>query len=315
MSPEAFSIQWPEGHRFAFTVFDDTDCSTLDNVPQVYACLRNLGFRTTKSVWPLGGQRPPDIVGGETCAHPEYAAWVQQLQQQQFEIALHNATFHSSTRVESQLAFTRFRELFGHYPRSMANHTTCREGMYWGPHRVTGLQRVAYNVLTRFRQCGRFHGHDPEDPHFWGDLCREHVDYVRNFTFAESNTFEACPVMPYFDSDRPWVNAWFAGSEGGDCPTYVKTLDERGLERLEESGGACIMYTHFGKGFYEHRTLNHQFVEVMERLARRPGWFVPVSELLDYIAQARGGVHVLTHRERTWLERRWLRHKIIAGST
>jgi hypothetical protein len=309
------AVAWPNGHRFAFTVFDDTDEGTLDNVPHVYAFLHNLGFATTKSVWPLGGQRRPDIVGGETCAHAGYAAWVQALQKQQFEIALHNATFHSSIREETERGFARFVELFGQYPRSMANHTTCREGIYWGPHRVSGTQRIAYNVLTRFRHRGRFRGHDPDDPHFWGDICQEHVDYVRNFTFADVDTLAACPFMPYFDPDRPWVKAWFAGSEGADCRSYVRTLDERAQERLEAAGGACIMYTHFGKGFCEHGALDRRFVELMERLARRPGWFVPVSQMLDHIAQARGGIHILRHAERTRLERRWLRHKIVAGST
>jgi hypothetical protein len=308
-------VAWPENCRFAFTVFDDTDEGTLDNVPHVYACLRDLGFRTTKSVWPLGGQRPAELVGGETCAHPGYAAWVQQLQAQRFEIAMHNATFHSSTREDTRRALARFVELFGHYPRSLANHTTCREGIYWGPNRISGVHRLAYNVLTQFRQSGRFRGHDPEDQHFWGDLCRDHIEYVRNFTFAEVDTLAACPFMPYFDPNRPWVKAWFAGSEGADCRSYIHTIDEAAQDRLEESGGACVMYTHFGKGFYEHGALDRRFTHLMERLARRPGWFVPVSQLLDYIAQARGGIHILKRGERAWLERRWLRHKLAVGKT
>jgi hypothetical protein len=308
-------ITWPEGRRFAFTVFDDTDEGTLDNLPQVYALLQNLGFRTTKTVWPLAGKRPPEIWGGETCAHPGYAAWAQQLQRQDFEIALHNATYHSSTREDTRQALARFADLFGAYPRSMANHTTCRDGIYWGPHRVSGIRQVAYNVLTRFRQVGRYRGHDPEDQHFWGDLCRDHIDYVRNFTFADINTLAACPFMPYFDPDRPWVKAWFSASEGAECATFVNTIDERAQDRLEESGGACIMYTHFGKGFYQHGALDRRFVQFMERLARKPGWFVPVSQLLDHIAQARGGIHILKRRERTWLERQWLRHKIAVGPT
>ena len=46
----AEAIPWPHGKRFAFTVFDDTDSATLENVSPVYALLRDLGFRTTKSV-------------------------------------------------------------------------------------------------------------------------------------------------------------------------------------------------------------------------------------------------------------------------
>ena len=32
-------IKWPEGKDFAFTIFDDTDDSTLENVKDVYAFL------------------------------------------------------------------------------------------------------------------------------------------------------------------------------------------------------------------------------------------------------------------------------------
>ena len=42
-------VEWPEGRSLAFTVFDDTDHATLENVSPVYAFLRESGFRTKKS--------------------------------------------------------------------------------------------------------------------------------------------------------------------------------------------------------------------------------------------------------------------------
>ena len=39
----ALPMLWPDGKRFAFTVFDDTDRATLDNVREVYALLADLG--------------------------------------------------------------------------------------------------------------------------------------------------------------------------------------------------------------------------------------------------------------------------------
>lgn len=306
-------IRWPGDCAFAFSVFDDTDRATLDNVQHVYALMRDLGLRTTKSVWPLEGTRAPDVVGGTTCGDSAYAAWVQELQAEGFEIGLHNVTYHSSTRPEVQQGLARFTELFSERPRAFANHTTCRDGMYWGDARVTGLQRSAYNLATRFRRRGWFQGHVPTSPYFWGDLCLEHVDYVRNFTFARVDTLAACPWMPYFDADRPWVKAWYASSDGAQCETYVKMLDERAQDELERSGGACIVYTHFGKGFYEHGALDRRFAELMKRLSHKRGWFVPVSTLLDHIAQARGGIHRITAAERGRMERRWLFDKVVSG--
>jgi hypothetical protein len=304
-------IAWPEGRSFAFSVFDDPDRGTLQTVPPVYRLLRDLGLRTTQAVWPLQGVREPEVVGGTTCADPAYLSWVKELQGEQFEIGLHNVTYHSSTREETQRGLGRFVQLFGRAPRAFANHSNCREGIYWGPSRVSGVHRIIYEALTRFRGRGWFQGHVPGSPYFWGDLCHEHIDYVRNFTFAEMDTLGACPWMPYFDPDRPWVKAWFAGSEGAECPSFVQTINERAQDRLEASGGACIMYTHFGKGFYQNGALDRRFVELMTRLARKRGWFVPVSTLLDHIVRVRG-VHTLTARDRARLERRWLAHKIAA---
>lgn len=308
------AVTWPEGKRFAFTVFDDTDAASLANVREVYAFLRDCGLRTTKSVWPLAGHEAPEVVGGSTCAEPEYLAWVQSLQQEGFEIGFHNATYHSSLRAQTLQGLDAFRQIFGHNPQTMATHTTCREGMYWGPDRLTGWRRVLYNLLTAGRQTGRFCGHVEGTPYFWGDLCRQRIKYVRNFVFREINTLNACPFMPYHDPARPYVNAWFASTEGGRVEPFVQAMSEANQDRLEAEGGACIMYTHFAKGFYADGRLQPRFQELMQRLARKKGWFVPVATLLDYLAEKQG-VHVLTAAERAGLERRWLAHKLRVGTT
>ena len=62
------------------------------------------------------------------------------------------------------------------------------------------------------------------------------------------------------------------------------------------------MYTHFGLGFWDGR-LHAGFSDLMARLARRNGWFVPVSQLLDYLAAQRAGDSVLQPGQRQELER------------
>jgi hypothetical protein len=128
--------------------------------------------------------------------------------------------------------------------------------------------------------------------------------------YPEINTIKACPIMPYFDAKRPYVNNWFASSEGSDCRAFCRTISGANQERLEEEGGACIMYTHFGRGdFYGGGQINLNFRKLMERMSRRNGWFVPVSTILDYIEGERGR-HVISGKERNRLERKWLIHKI-----
>ncbi len=304
-------VTWPDNKDFAFTVFDDTDLSTLENTRPVYSFLTDLGFRTTKSVWPLKGSAVPRV-GGATCEDPEYLEWVLLLQELGFEIGFHGATYHTSSRADTDSGLDKFRELFGNYPRSAANHTGCYESIYWGSNRLSGVHKLAYDLLTRYRQHNRYFGHVTDSALFWGDLCHERIRFMRNFSFRDINTLKCCPAMPYHDPQRPYVNYWFASSEGAKLESFINCISESSQDRLESEGGACIMYTHFACGFARDGRLDRRFISLMERLASKRGWFVPVETLLDYLLKTRN-THDLTTSERARLERRWLRSKLITG--
>ncbi len=301
-------IEWPNGKQFAFTIFDDPDFDTAENVATIYSFLRDLGFRTTKAVWPVRGNGTPKI-GGATCEDEQYLKWILNLKDQGFEIALHNVTYHTSTREETTRGIKTFHRLFGHYPHSMANHVGCDEGVYWGNARLSGLQKIVYDVLHLGRR-NVHQGHVETSPFFWGDLCRQNIKYVRNFSYGDINTLKACPVMPYRDPARPYVNYWFAASEGPRVESFNDRICEVNQDRLMSEGGACIMYTHLAAGFVEGGKMNRRFKSLMERLSSMNGWFVPVHTLLDFIQQVRGE-HTITRAERTALERKWLKHKIL----
>jgi hypothetical protein len=309
-------IPWPEGKDFAFSIFDDCDLQTRDNASDVYAFLADLGLRFTKSVWMFHGSDAGQAVNpGETCTDAAYLDWVLQLQEQGFEIGLHNVTYHTSARAETAQGIEDFLKIFGGYPSVLTNHTGCREGIYWGDARLSGANRALYNLLLRNRNKGLYQGHVEGSPLFWGDLCREKIKYVRNFVFGDINTLRACPYMPYHDPQRPFVNYWFASSEGPDVSAFNATVSEPSQDRLASAGDACIMYTHLAKGFLQGRSIEPRFKTLMERLSRMNGWFVTVGALLDYLLEVRGR-HELTPRDRRRLERRWLAHKIrVRGTT
>jgi hypothetical protein len=306
-------MEWPGGKRFAFTIFDDTDLETIDNGPGVYAFLTSLGLRVTKSVWVL----PPSgeaLYGGSSCADPEYLAWLLELQAAGHEIALHNVASSTSEREQTLAGLDRFRELFGGDPRTLANHVGNLEAIYHGEERVSGARRVVYNLLTRGRRRGRFDGHVPGSPRFWGDLCAERVGYVRNFVYRDVNTLAACPYMPYHDASKPYVAGWFAAAEGAAPAAFNATLASAAQERLEREGGLSIMYTHLGAGFWRDGALEPGFERTMRELAARDGWFAPVCEILDHLRSVNGLTELDDGRRRE-LEWRWLRDKVRARST
>jgi hypothetical protein len=310
---EALSSVWPEGKQFAFTVFDDTDSATVANVAPVYALLAERGFRTTKSVWVVEGGRDRGLNAGESCENLDYLNWVRSLQAQGFEIGYHNATWHGLPREQVRAALDKFAQLFGHDPLTAANHTGVEESIYWADARLSGWRRGLYNVLTRFRNYRRYRGHVEGDAYFWGDLCRERIRFFRNFTFTDINTLKACPFMPYHDPLKPYVNYWFASSDGNDVDAFNRCLAEENQDRLEAEGGACIMYSHFAKGFAVDGRVNARCEQLLTRMARKNGWFVPVGELLGYLL-AKNGAHQVTDGERRRLEWKWLQEKFWIGT-
>ena len=188
------SIEWPDNKKFAFTIFDDTDNANLDNVKIIYDFLADLGMLTTKSIWALHHfNRIPHCA---TLENDAYTKWLKEIASRGFEIALHNVSYYDSLRESTAKGFERFFDNFGYYPASLANHDINKESIYWGPKRVTGVNRLLYNILTQFKYHKCYFGEDEHSPFFWGDLCERHIKYVRNFVFPHINTLKKCPMMP-----------------------------------------------------------------------------------------------------------------------
>ncbi len=305
------TVAWPLGRKFAFTIFDDTDWATVENVKPVYELLADLGMRTTKSVWVFNGHGNP-ANGGSTCEDPDYLEWVRRLQQHGFEIGLHNPAPVTSPREQMQLGLARFRELFGDQMLIHCNHVGCSENIYWGGARLSGSRRLLYNILTGGRRRDMFRGHVEGDPLFWGDLCRERVRYVRNFVFDEVNTLAVCPEMPYHDLARPFVNFWFASTDGGSRERFLTNFTFANIDRLVESGGLCIAYVHFAGRFVSGGRVDSECRKRLEYIAAREGWFMPVSVVLDYLrGNADRAARTISPSRLRALETRWLLEKLL----
>lgn len=283
------AFEFPDGRRFAFTILDDTDDATVENVKPVYDLLQRLGMRTTKTVWPLDS--PTESKGhyhrGETLEDPGYRAWIVELARAGFEIAFHNASMTSSTRERTLEGLQALRELLGHSPRLHCNHGQNEENLYWGAARyASGLQHFTPLLRPFLRGPRRYAGDVEGSPYFWGDVAHETFDYVRSFAFRRVDCSEIPPGRPYLDVAKPWVRCWFNTADAPTVREFVRLLTPGRIERLRDRGGWCVLSTHLGKGFATNGRLDSQVEDILSAIAAEPGWFVPTSELLDHLVSA-----------------------------
>ena len=303
----AHAATFPNGARFAFTVMDDTDVATVENVRPIYRLLESLGMMTTKTVWPVACEEgSSDFAGSETLDDPAYRDFAIDLQRRGFEIAFHGATMESSPRERTQAALERFAATFGQPPRVHANHSHNRDNLYWGADRIDHpLLRYLYRASLR-RPRDFYQGHVPDSLFWWGDLCQRDISYVRNLSFADVNLSRVNPSMPYRDERRPFGRLWFSASDAENADEFVALLNEEDQARLEAERGVCIVATHFGKGFCRDGAVRADVQVVLTSMAQRRGWFVPVGPLLDFLRSRRES-ETLPQGEWRRMQWRWAR--------
>jgi len=303
-------MKYPEGKKFAFSVIDDTDVSTVENIKPIYDLLEKLQFRTSKTIWMkncIG--RSKNFSRSQTMENPEYAEYVDSLKEKGFEICFHGASMESSPREFIMDALEKYRERFGDYPRIHCNHAQNRDNLYWGEERFnTWVFRMAYR-LTHFSNRNYFSGHDPKSIYFWGDQCMKHIKYIRNLCYDEVNVLEINPSMPYLNARCSFSNLWFSATDAPEVTHFNALLTEEKLQRLEEKGGVCLVATHFGKKFVVDGKVDEQTSRVLHYLSGRPGWFVPVSTILDYLYE-NGSRGSISRKELLDMEFRWIRYKL-----
>jgi hypothetical protein len=306
-------MEFPDGKRFAFSILDDTDDSTVSNIAPVYALLRDIGMRTTKTVWPVGCPEGSRLFfAGETLENQSHLRLAHELAEAGFEIASHGATMESSVRERTLRGLELLNLEFGDYPRLFCNHGFNRENLYWGNKR---FQSFLLRSLARFAPGNRsvtYHGDDERSPYFWGDQCLAHIQYVRNFTFRQLNMLDVNPEMPYRLRSTPYVNFWFSTSDAPNVGAFNRLLQYERIDELEEQGGVCIVSTHLGKGFVQDRRLNQTTEAILRYITKKPGWFVPVSDLLDYLRLVQGRGNELSGLDCLKLELRYLADQLLS---
>lgn len=287
-------MNYPQGKKFALTIIDDTDGSTIENVRPVYQFLLRLGMRTTKTIWIFPSK---DHFRGISLKNYRYRQFINKLHRFGFEIGLHSVGSGKFTRQDTLDGLEIFRDFLGSYPQIQVNHGQNPDSLYWGIKR--------FNLFRAFWRFSHFQGDNPESAYFWGDYHKRYIKYTRNFTFRKLNT-----VMPYEDPQKPFANYWFSAADGADVKKFIRLTQPQNINRLEKVGGAAIIYTHFASGFVKGGRLNLEFQRNLTYISQKNGFFVPVGELLNYLLQAKIQKTVAPGAIRR-LEFRWLKDKMI----
>jgi len=155
-----------------------------------------------------------------------------------------------------------------------------------------------------------FAGEEEASEFFWGDVCRDVIEYVRNFTFERLNLLAADPHTPYRMTSTPYVNYWFSTADAPDVTVFNQLLSRQQIDGLVAEGGVCIVSTHFGKGFVRDGAVDRQAEAAIRYLADQPGWFVPVSDVLDWLRARNGGGRSLTPAQTLSLEARFIADRL-----
>jgi hypothetical protein len=289
-------VGYPDGREFAFTILDDTDDATLENIKPIYDLLSSLNMRTTKTAWPLdcpeGSRR---FFAGETLADPTYREFVAQLGEQGFELACHGATMEPSDRERTLRGIREFRDLLGVNPTLYCNHAQNIENLYWGAERYrTKIIQWPLKLVERFRKSPKYSGHVEDSSYFWGDVCLSQFRYVRSFAFASLNSGAIVPRGPYKLRDTRWVNYWFNTADAPDAESFKRLVTRQAIDRLCAEGGSSIISTHLGKGFVRNGRVDPGIESILRYVASLNGWFVPASTLLDHLMGESKGATLAT---------------------
>jgi hypothetical protein len=116
--------------------------------------------------------------------------------------------------------------------------------------------------------------------------------------------------IPYRIAATPAVRGWFPSCDADNVEEFLELLKPHNQETLEKTNGLCILSTHFGKGFIRNGRVRDDVARTLESLSKRPGWFVPLTPLLDHLGEQRG-VTSLTGRQLFRLEGLWFVHMLL----
>jgi len=301
-------MKWPNNKKFAFTIIDDTDNAVLNNIQPVYDLLKELQIKSTKTVWVYP---PRDDHKGDCLQDAEYLEFIRNLISEGYEIAMHGVGSGSFSSEEISKGLDEFKQLLGDNPTMHVNHSRNPDNIYWGNRRF--VFPLSWLLALSSRRRKLYQGEIESSPHFWGDRSKKYIKYQRNHVFNGINTLLYDPIMPTRTKEKnKYSNYWFSSSDGHTLAEFNALMSRKNIDALENSGGCCIVYTHFASGFVKSDgSLDEDFQSAMKYLKSKDGWFVPASEILDHLSNQKKRDGFASYLYLLGLDMKWIRQRII----
>jgi hypothetical protein len=277
------NMKWPLNREFAFTIIDDTDNSTVENIKPIYEYLNSKKIRTTKTVWVFPSR---NTFKGQTIQDKDYLDFLLEIEREGFEIQMHNVGSGIFKRQEIIQGLKIFNETFDRYPTLHINHSSNPDNIYWGYKRYGTILRFLVKLIKG--KTRRFYGDETDSEYFWGDLSKKYIKFIRNRVFNGINTLNYDPQMPFIEKNKIYSNYWFSSSDGHTVAEFNNLISRGNIDKLITENGLCIVYTHFAIGFLEQNgEINRTFKENIDYLSSQNGWFAPATEILDYLLKSK----------------------------
>lgn len=274
-----------KSNQFFFSIIDDTDDSTLENIRPIYEFLYEKGIFITKTVWIFP---PKDLHSkGDSLQRSEYMEYIRELNKKGFEIAIHNIGSGPYLRNKIILGLEEFKSKLGFYPKIHINHAYNNDSIYGGHKRFNWPLNL---IVKRFypQYSGIFQGDDPRSEFFWGDMHKKIIKFNRNHEFSGINTLKYDKYMPYIDPKRnEYSNYWFSATFAPNPIIFKRIVNDKTIKKLEEENGICILFTHLGY-FMNEGKIDPGFIEGIDCLSRnKNGKYLPVTDVLNFISAER----------------------------
>jgi len=259
-------LSWlPGSYMAAVAITDDPDDSSLPKIKAIYDFLMEINFPVTRAMWVYPKTEytgtPPlkcEFVA-PLLSDPECLQYCKKLQSKGFEICLHGASCGNNNRKRTLDALNFINEHFEPSPVFIC-HSKNAENLYWDANTANApVEKMLLQLYTKNRCFGEI----PDSQYFWGDICREKINYIRLYRTRSVNTLAFNPSMPYHDFSKPFVNYWFSATKG-----YIpKLFSQSNLDQLCAQNGASILYQYLHKYINEDLTIPKQIRESLERVA------------------------------------------------